>query len=328
MKTTHTHRSGSGYFYVQSLDNFARLWRIQPMLILAVMVNIGLLALGLFGLVVDARTVLNAPVWAKTVKFSLSVIAYCGTLAWMMAHMQRAQRLARTLGGLIGAILIAEMSLMVTQAIRGVPMHFNVSTPLDTALYSIMGTGITVMWVLTAVVAIAMLREHTASPTLTTGIRLGLALALIGMALAFLMTSPNATQMAALEAGRKVDMIGAHNVNAMIDGQTRMIPLLGWNMDGGDLRIAHFVGIHGLQIAPLAALWIDRRWAQLSVRRRAALVWTAATGYLGLTLLTVWQALRDQSIIAPDALTLGALAALIIATAVSARLITRTASAK
>jgi hypothetical protein len=46
-----------------------------------------------------------------------------------------------------------------------------------------------------------------------------------------------------------------------------------------------------------------RRWSQ---RGRVGLLWTAGLGYLGLTLLLTWQALRGQSIIAPDALTLTA----------------------
>jgi hypothetical protein len=225
----------------------------------------------------------------------------------------------------IGAILIGEMAIIVLQAARGVPMHFNYSTPLDATLFSIMAVMITLMWVLTGIGAVLLLREHIASPALAWGIRLGLLVALVGMALAFSMTTPNTTQLAALQSGQSLDLIGAHNVNALVDGQTRMLPFLGWNMDGGDLRIAHFVGIHGLQVIPLAAAWIERRAARLSARRRVALVSIVAFAYLGFTLLTFVQALRDQSIIAPDLLTLGMGAALIALSALAARITTRAA---
>jgi hypothetical protein len=44
-----------------------------------------------------------------------------------------------------------------------------------------------------------------------------------------------------------------------------------------------------------------------------ALVWTVGAGYLGVVALLTWQALRAQSITAPDADTLRALAILISA---------------
>lgn len=57
--------------------------------------------------------------------------------------------------------------------------------------------------------------------------------------------------------------------------------------------------------------------AWLDVRRRLALVWTAALGYLGLILLLEWQALRGQFIVKPDATTLVTFALLVAAVAVS-----------
>jgi hypothetical protein len=287
----------------------------QPVLVAAVLINIGLVLLGLAGLAIDGRQVLNAPVWAKTTKFALSVLAYCGTLAWMLTFVQRTPRAARWIGNSIGALLVFEMALIVTQAVRGVPMHYNVSTPLDGALYSAMSIGIMTMWLLTGVAAILLLRERTLAAPLAWGMRLGIAIAMFGMVLAFSMTGPNATQQAALEAGRELSLIGAHNVNALADGETRMLPFLGWNMDGGDLRIAHFIGIHALQVVPLAALLINKRRERwLTQGHRVALVCIVALNYAGLTWLTFWQAQRDQSIIAPDALTLGALLALLVAT--------------
>ncbi len=49
------------------------------------------------------------------------------------------------------------------------------------------------------------------------------------------------------------------------------------------------------------------RWP---ARSRLGLVWTAGLGYLGLVILLTWQALRGQSILAPDGQTLAAFAAL------------------
>lgn len=94
------------------------------------------------------------------------------------------------------------------------------------------------------------------------------------------------------------------------------LPFLGWSTTHGDLRIGHFVGIHGAQVLPLFGLWLSRRrrWPLWS---RLTFVWTAALFYLGLVALVTWQALRGQSAVAPDALQLGALGLLIVITALA-----------
>ena len=291
---------------------FQRAWQFNKMLSLLVIVNIGLLALGLMGLAADPRTVLNAPVWAKTTKFAISVMVYGGTLLWMLTYIKSRPRVAQFVGTATGAILLFEMGILVLQAVRGVPMHFNLATPFDTAVWRVMTVTIIAFFIIDVIGAVFLLREKMPNRVLATSIRLGLVVALIGMALAFAMTAPNATQMTALQAGQTISMMGAHNVGAMIDGQTRMLPFLGWNMEGGDLRIAHFIGMHGAQVIPLIGfLVLRRKEAWLREGHRVALVWAGALGYLGLVLLTFWQALRNQSIVSPDVTTVGVLVGLV-----------------
>ena len=87
------------------------------------------------------------------------------------------------------------------------------------------------------------------------------------------------------------------------------IPGVGWSTEHGDLRIPHFFGLHGIQVVPFLA------WFVLLRRRRAtALVFTGAASYLSLVLILMWQALRGESIIRPDAATLGLLGVWLIAT--------------
>ena len=68
--------------------------------------------------------------------------------------------------------------------------------------------------------------------------------------------------------------------------------------------------MHALQVIPLFAFYLVRR-RRLSQRQQTQLVWTGSAIYLGLTLLVTWQALRAQSIIAPDALTMTTFAAIV-----------------
>ena len=96
------------------------------------------------------------------------------------------------------------------------------------------------------------------------------------------------------------------------------MPVVGWSTDGGDLRVAHFVGLHGLQVLPLLGLAIVRFGSSwLPMRDRARLVGVAAAFWIALTLLLTWQALREQPLTAPDVLTLMALGLLSAMTAVA-----------
>jgi uncharacterized membrane protein YqjE len=151
-------------------------------------------------------------------------------------------------------------------------------------------------------------------------LRFGIGITIVGMAQAFLMTNPTAMQLAGWQAGEPITIIGAHSVGAP-DGGAGM-PVTGWRSDAGDLRVGHFVGLHALQVIPLAWVWLQRR-RHLAERQRTALVTVAGLGYLGLTVLITWQALRAQPLLRPDALTLGALALLVVASAVAAWLVVR-----
>ncbi len=297
----------------------------QPLLALTVAVNLALFVVAAVGMLVDPRLVLGAPTWTKTAKFTISIALYAGTLLWVLGQIKQRPRLVRFISNATAAFLLIEIAIIVLQAARGVPSHFNASSILDGALFSIMGIGISSLWVVDAIALALLMRERLQTRAMTWAVRLGLFIALIGMALAFLMTAPNATQMAAMRAGQELSTIGAHNVNALADGQTRMIPFLGWNRDGGDLRIAHFISLHAIQIIPLLALWLERRrlgW--LADNTRAALISVAAATYLGVTLLTHWQALRNESIAAPGVLTLGGFAVVLsLAAIATAAIITR-----
>ena len=120
------------------------------------------------------------------------------------------------------------------------------------------------------------------------------------MALAFLLTGPTAAQLDDWQG-----LAGTHTVG-LADGGPGL-PLLGWSTVAGDLRIPHFIGMHALQVIPLALILIElaaRRVAVLrdvDVRYRLAAIVSAT--YVAVLAVLTWQALRGQSIVAPDAAT-------------------------
>lgn len=273
--------------------------------------------LGILGLLLDPRTVLGQPTWAKTTKFAISLTLYSSTMLWIFGYDTLRPRLSRFILSASAYILGFEMVLMIFQGARAVPMHFNNITPFDATLFSIMGATITLLWFVNALGVAVLLVQQVPSRAFAWSLRLGLIIALLGMLEGFLMTSPTSAQMALLQAGQHSDMIGAHTVGAPDGGPG--LPLLGWSTTHGDLRIGHFVGLHGLQIIPLLGLFLMlRRERWLTERHKVLLVVIGAAGYLGLTVLVTWQALRGQSVIAPDLLTITVLVAIVTATLTAA----------
>lgn len=89
---------------------------------------------------------------------------------------------------------------------------------------------------------------------------------------------------------------GAHTIGGPDGGPG--IPVTGWSTEHGDLRVAHFVGLHAMQALPLFA-WLLRR-SSLAERIRARLTVTAAASYAGLFVLLITQALLGEALLAPS----------------------------
>ncbi|WP_017606740.1 hypothetical protein [Nocardiopsis alkaliphila] len=284
----------------------------RPLMAMA-FVCMALLLVSGVGLLLDGRTINGESIWLKPAKFALSIAVYNTSLAWLLHLTHRWRRTAWWLGTLIAVVGVAEMGAIIIQAARGRMSHFNAATPLDSMLYGVMGVMITTLWVATLGIAVLLMRQRVRERSTTWAIRIGVGIALLGMGVGPLMTQPTPEQANAL-AGGGSDVIGAHTVGLPDGGPG--LPVVGWSTVAGDLRVGHFVGMHGLQVMVLLALLLvalssrSPRFADDDVRCR--LVAVAGALYLGLTGLTVWQALRGQPVVAPDALTLAAAGGLVV----------------
>ncbi len=158
--------------------------------------------------------------------------------------------------------------------------------------------------------SILLLLERLDNPVLAIALRFSLSLTFIGMGLGFLMTLPTPEQSSALAAGEPVLHIGAHSVGVKDGGPG--IPILYLSTQGGDIRLPHLLGIHAVQALPLLSWLITSTLLHVKQRTQAALMWIASFTYAMLMFLFTWQALRAQPITSPDALTLAALAGLVI----------------
>jgi hypothetical protein len=293
-----------------------RLIRLHPPLVLTSLLMVVLLAAGLIGLAVDDRTSLGVPVWIKPIKFEISIAIYGLTLAWMISLLQRGKRAAWWMGTITAAAMVIEMLIIGGQAARGVRSHFNTTTPFDAVMFGIMGATIFIAWLAALWIGVLLLIQRVGDRPTVLALRFAVFTALAGMAIGFIMTSPSAEQIASGDG-----ILGAHAVGVEDGGPG--LSLVGWSTEAGDLRIGHFVGMHALQALPLLVLLLtpaSRRFRRLADEAtRARLVTVAGLGWAGLTGLVTWQALRGQSIVHPDALTLGVaggLAALLAAGAI------------
>lgn len=269
----------------------------------------------------DAREITGVRAWMKPMKFAVSGAIYAFTFLWMLSLISGHRRLVGVVSWVTMSTFILEMVLIVMQVLRGTTSHFNAATRFDLLVFNLMGGAITIFWVMAFIAGVLLLRQRLDNRALAAGIRAGLFIALVGMGLAFLMTAPTASQVAAAQDGAPMTVVGAHAVGVEDGGPG--LPLVNWSTEGGDLRVPHFFGLHGLQVLPLVGWLVARRGKRLGERRAVGLVRVAGAAYLGLVGLLTWQALRGQSLVAPDALTLGTLGGLVALTGAAALMVLR-----
>ncbi len=266
-------------------------WQEQRILAVTCLSMLVLFAANLVGLAIDPRVITGSPAWLKPAKFSISIAIYSGTLAWILSEIVVWPKFVRLMATVTTVALWVEVFIINLQAWRGTSSHFNVGTNVDAALFACMGISIAILWLASAGVARALFHQKFDNRPFGWALRLGMLITVLGSASGGLMTHPM--------PGQAPGTIGAHTIGAP-DGGAGMA-VTNWSANHGDLRIGHFVGLHGMQVIPLL-YWL------LSLRNRpsAAVISTAAASYFALAVLLEWQALRGQSILQPDTLTVNA----------------------
>jgi hypothetical protein len=293
-------------------QQFAKLWLASPWLTAAGALLVPTLLFCLGGLVLDQRLVTAAPVWLKPAKFAISSLLYAWTLAWFFRFIIIYPRILRLVGNLIAAVLIIEQVVIMWQAGRGVTSHFNYSTPFNAAMFGIMAVSILLLLLASLVVLVLLWRQPFSDAPLGRALRIGMLVSVLGASTGGLMVQPTPEQRANFQKTHRLPISGAHTVGAPDGGPG--LPLTKWSTRHGDLRIPHFLGLHAIQILPLL-LWLLRRrrpaWDAALLTRVATVLGASYGAAAGILL---WQALRGQSIVEPDASTVAALATWLLLT--------------
>lgn len=213
---------------------------------------------------VDPRRFGGVPLWLKPAKFFLSIAIFSISWAWFAGLVHPERRGSRTMRAtawtLIGTAVF-ELFYITLQAARGEASHFNDADVLHAVLYALMGLAAVALIATTLPLALAIARRP--APGIDPDLRRAV---VVGLVLSFLLGGLLGGYMSA-QASHAVGVESGH------------LAVVGWNRGGGDLRVAHFLGLHAQQALPLAvvaagALGLRRRGVVLAV---VAVLWTALT---------------------------------------------------
>lgn len=261
----------------------------------------------------DPRVIEGAPAWLKPLKFAVSTAIYSATLAWVLRYLPDWPRLARRAAAVTAWVFVVEVALIALQAARGTTSHFNTSSVVDGAIFSVMGAAIAAQTVAAIAVTVALWRQTFADRAMGWALRLGMTLAVAGASVGGMMTQPTAAQLAQARETQQMPRAGAHTVGAPDGGPG--LPGTGWSLAHGDLRVPHFVGLHAMQALPLVA-WLVARRRGTRDSARVGVVVGAAVSYAALFALLLAQAMLGQPVIAPSGAVASALTAWTLGTVV------------
>lgn len=212
----------------------------------------------------DTRLVAGINPWIKPMKFLTSVAIFLWTIAWFMPDTEPKPRARAVVRWTIATAMVIEIIMIIMQAWRGTTSHFNVESLFDAVVFQIMGVAIVLN---TAAIVLFwwIIRRDTPRDRAgyIWGIRMGVLLFLL----------------ASLE-GALIIGNNAHTVGAADGGPG--LPFVNWSTRYGDLRIAHFFGMHAMQALPLLGFLLDktRMEAARNVVFAVSILWLAMTAGL------------------------------------------------
>lgn len=208
----------------------------------------------------------GANAWHKPIKFALSTAILSWSMSWYTGLLPWGREI-EIFNWIIVITLAFEVIYIGWQASRGQASHYNLTTPSYAFLYTLMALAASAATI--AVGYVGWKFFITPFPSLPAyyvwGIRLGMILFVIFSFEGFAMGS------------RLTHTVGG------ADGSSGL-PFLNWSRSLGDLRVAHFVGMHALQILPLLAYYVLK---DVKLTLAAAGVYFLLACYV---LIQAWQA--------------------------------------
>ena len=228
-------------FKLDLREHAAELYRRDKTLAMVVLVNLILMVCMLALLLFDSRLVMGSNPWIKPIKFASSFALYAYTIARLLEYVLLSNLGKQIISWTVSVSILIQIICITTQAARGTTSHYNMSTSANAAIAITMDImdPINGAFVVFLLILGCMAKYDVTRPCLW-GIRSGLAIFLGASAIGLVMVA-----------------YGGHSISAEDGGPG--LPLLNWSTTGGDLRVAHFVGLHALQVLPVSGWLINKR---------------------------------------------------------------------
>jgi hypothetical protein len=196
--------------------------------------------------------------WIKPIKFAISFATFAWTVSLILQELRCSQALISWVRRAIVASVTLEMLCLSAQAWRGV-------APTASTTDWLIQQMTTAMVSVNTAILVGLLTAfcgnknwiRTADRAMVISIRLSIVIFLLGNAVGGYMLAR-----------------GSHTVGAADGGPG--LPFLNWSTIGGDLRIAHFIAIHAIQIVPLFAWLLWQMTPQPALKQRRIAVYAVA----------------------------------------------------
>lgn len=191
---------------------------------------------------IDDRMLMGINIWIKPFKFFLSTAIYTLTVGFLVTLYPFSNLKKHIIRNVVSWTMFFELVIITIQAIRGEQSHFNFSSELNGALFGAMGILIGINVVLMVFLAFETIRlKLRTSKVVQWALLLGWLICIFG----------------SWVGGEMISQM-AHNVGVADGGEG--LPLLNWSTVAGDLRVAHFFGLHSIQIVPIFAWYLQKKW--------------------------------------------------------------------
>ncbi len=218
----------------------------------------------------DTRLFQGENVWIKPLKFELALALHLLSLAWFARYLPEgftARRGHRFYVGVVVFAVFAEIAWIGGAAMYGTASHFNFGDPAMAAIYGLMGVFAVTLTSPAIVYGVAILRRPDKTNfEFASG---------IALCLTFVLT---------VTVAGYLSNAGSHLVGTPGPADARLW-LLGWSREVGDIRVAHFLATHAMQILPIGAAILALILKPTQVRPAFLIATTAYIGLVGFVFL-------------------------------------------